>query len=156
MVPAGCWFRCTPNAAAASNHSCLANEHSTTMWSIVSGSWSHRKQLSRASKPCLLLLSAVHCRRRTMSHTKSFTLSGAHNSHSLMQPGMGCNPRWSVWYADRTEKPPSDSHLQTRRSGESERTMSSTACQTYRYSATAGTVTPPEIVRTHCLSIRHC
>ena len=33
------------------------------------------------------------------------------------------------------------------------RTMSSIACQTYKYSAAVGAVTRPDMVRTQCLSV---
>jgi hypothetical protein len=46
-------------------------------WSMVSSSWSQRWQLSWASSPCHLRLSAVHRRRLNASHKKILILSGA-------------------------------------------------------------------------------
>jgi hypothetical protein len=45
------WLASTPSDARIFHHTCLDYEHDARMWSMVSASWSHKKQLSAAESP---------------------------------------------------------------------------------------------------------
>jgi len=66
---------------------CLENEQEATMWSIVSGSWSHRKHRALVCSRCRCRRSAIQCRFFRANHKNIFTLSGAQVSHSIVHPG---------------------------------------------------------------------
>jgi hypothetical protein len=72
------------------HHTCLEKEQEAMMWSMVSGSWSHKKQCSLASNPCQALLFAVQWRFHSAIQRKILNCNSAHVAHSRSHPGVRC------------------------------------------------------------------
>lgn len=111
---------------------------------MISGSWSHSRHVSLASRLCLIRLSAAQCLLLKASHKKIFTLIGAQVFQIKELPGKGVEPACSILQADLAVYSPVGVHFQIKRYVISSlKITSETLSQTCKYSVIAGTDRPP-------------